>query len=244
MVASKEEERYVETVMANCKLLVSGYRERIEYQEPVKYHSPDCVRATMKVAECDCRVEMETRARHVQRRGLLDQLDDFTKNRDCDLSPKAARGAPRVKKAKLNPELNGYLTLDEITCDVYMSLDRIFEEAERDRTYLSQPVRVILPGLANQVRYMIDAGRPDLARQVSKLTRKWVDSAKRTLNHTVSDAMFGDVVCGNCGGGLVGPGRVEGEGAIVRCAGSPAEAPCGQEYPASEWLELYEKGRR
>jgi hypothetical protein len=229
MTFSKEEQGYIDTVAENCKLLVSGYRERSEYVDMVKY--PDGTKP-------------ETRVRHIQRKGLLDQLEAYSKNRDADLSPKAARGAPRVKKAKLNPELNGFLTLDEITCDIYMSLDRIFEEAGRDRTYLSQPIRVVVGSLLVQLRYILDGGRPDLARQIAKLTVKWVDMARTTLNHKTGDAMFGDTVCGNCGGALAGPNRVEDATAVVRCIGTPTEAPCGEEYPASEWLALYEKGRR
>jgi hypothetical protein len=229
MAFTGEEQKYHDTVAENCKLLVSGYRERSEYVDMVKY--PDGPKP-------------ETRVRHIQRRGLLDQLEAYSKNRDADLSPKAARGAPRVKKAKLNPELNGFLTLDEITCDIYMSLDRLFEEAGRDRTFLSQPIRVVVGSLPVQLRYIIESGRPDIARKIAGLTDKWVDMARRTLNQKVGDAMFGDTVCGNCGGGLTAPARIEGEDAVVRCIGTPTEAPCGEEYPASEWLELYERQKR
>jgi hypothetical protein len=97
-----------------------------------------------------------------------------------------------------------------------------------------------------QVKYMIEAGRPDLARRIAHLTSKWVDQARRTLNQKTGDAMFGDTVCGNCAGALRVPARVawDDQGVEVECVGTPTTAPCGETYPMSEWLELYESQRR
>lgn len=224
---------YIETVDANTKLLTTGYYEQVEYVEPRRYP--------------DGQVVNEKRTRQVKRDGYLKQLEDFGNNRDCDLNPKAARGAPRVKKPKLNPELNGFLTLNEIICDINCQLDKIWDEVERDRTWLAQKPLIMLPALANQVRYILDTTGVDhteVARRIARLTDKWVDMARRTLNHTVADTMFDGTVCSNCGGALAVPARVEGMQTVVRCVGTPAAPPCGESYPASEWLALYERSQK
>jgi hypothetical protein len=234
-VADESITELLELLDVNCKALYSGWREKVDYKVPVTYHSDDCTRPP----RCECPVVEEKRTREVQRPGLLDQLREFQQNKDVDRNPKAERAAPRVKKPKLHPELNGFLTLDEITCEAYMMLDRIFEEVGRDRTWLSQSVKGIMMGLVYQVSQFAGQ-RPDLARQVLNATTRWVYAARRTLNVTVSDAMLEGVVCGNCGGGLTVAWDNSSE---VRCIGKPDEPPCGHTYPKEEWVSLYEQQR-
>ncbi|MFF5973708.1 hypothetical protein ACFY7C_19485 [Streptomyces sp. NPDC012769] len=136
--------------------------------------------------------------------------------------------------------MTGFLTLDEITCEAYMLLDRIFEEADRDRTWLAVSIIAVFAGLHYQVTQFAEA-RPDLARDIVKATDKWVRQAKAALRVTVSDAQFGDTVCGNCGGGLA---VAWDNSSDVRCVGTPADAPCGETYPMSEWVALYEGSKR
>jgi len=231
-----EADEILEKLQGNCKLLNAGWSDRIEYTVPVKYHQADCDR---RVACTTCPVVDEKRSRYVNRPGLLEQLREFQQSKDVDRNPKAARGAPRVKKPKMHPELAGFLVLDEITCEANTVLDRIFEEAGSDRTWLAIPISSILTGLDYQVKQFVDE-RPDLARQVLKLTDKWVRQARAALKLSVSDAMFGDTVC-PCGGGLSIPWDNSG---AVKCIGSPSAAPCGTEYGMDSWVELYEKGKR
>ncbi|GGR51830.1 hypothetical protein [Streptomyces roseolus] len=231
-------EALLERLRENCATLGDGYRERVEYKLPVKYHDKDTCTGG---AECACPVREENRTRLVRRSGLLEQLREFQKNRDTDRNPKAARGAPRIKTAGRPPgDVTGFLALDEITCDAYMSLDLIFIEAGRDRTWLSAPLKGVFQGLPYQVAQFIDA-RPDLAHDTLKLTDKWVRQAKSALRVNASDAMFGDTVCGNCGGGL---SITWDNSSDVRCVGTPETPPCGETYPMSEWVALYEKGKR
>ena len=225
----------VNRIEENCKLLYDGWRDRVEYKTPVKYHTTECA----KLAYCDCPTKDETRVRTVKRPSLLDQLKEYGANKDADLGPKAARGAPRVKTPKMHPELNGFLTLDEITCDAYMLLDRIFEDAGRDRTWLSMPLKAILQGLPYQVSQFAGQ-RPDLVRDIDRALCRWIAKAKATLSLTVSDAMFGDTVCGNCGGGLV---VAWDNSSAVKCVGTPSAPPCGETYPMEDWVALYE-GRK
>jgi hypothetical protein len=229
----------VQAVSDNCDLLTRTNREKIEFTEMVKYHTGPAHHADT----CECPEKPERKARFVNRPALLDQLKNYSREKDCNLSPQAERQAPRVKKAKLNPELNGFLTLDEITVDIYSSLDKVFEKGERDRRWLVEPIHTILQGLPNQTSYLVALGHHDLAHEVRRLTDKWVDMARRTLNHTVPDTMFANTVCGNCGGALVDV-REPGQQPVVRCKGTPAEPPCGTEYPPSEWLKLYQGERR
>lgn len=233
-----EKEALLKRLEENCKLLGSGWRDRVEYTVPAKYHGPGC----MKGDDCHCPITHEKRIRHVHRPSLLEQLREFRQNRDTDRNPKSERGAPRVKTAGKPPgDVTGFFTLDEITCDAYTVLDRIFEEAGRDRRWLvEQPLGSIFNGLGYQVKQFID-DRPDLARDVLKATDRWVRQAKAALRVTVSDAMFGDTVCGNCGGGL---SVAWDNSSDVRCVGTPATAPCGETYPMSEWVQLYERGKR
>lgn len=227
----------IERIDANCKTLYDGWREQVEYKVPVMYHGACEDRNN---PACGCPTVDEVRVRQVKRPGLLEQLKEYTSNKDADLNPKAARGAPRVKTPKMHPELAGCLTLDEITCDAYTLLDKIFEEAGRDRLWLAQPLKAILQGLHYQVSQFAGE-RPDLARDVMKATDRWVAKAKASLKLTVSEAMFGDTVCGNCNGGLA---VAWDNSSDVRCIGTPAAPPCGTSYPMSEWVALYERGRK
>lgn len=233
-----EYEALLDRIEENCNLLISGWDEYVPYK--VKEQEHEGVECFGK--KCDCPERLKSRSRRVRRPGLLEQLRQYQQHKDADLNPKAARGAPRVKTPKTHPELAGYLTLDEITCDANARLDRIFEEAGRDRLYfVDRNFNSVISGLPYQVRQFIDA-RPDLARDVLRLTDKWVRQAKATLKMTVSDAMFSGMVCGNC---EVGALAVSWDNSSdVRCAGTPAEPPCGHTYPMSEWVALYERGKR
>lgn len=235
---TNESEVLLDRLERNCQALGDGYKERVEYKIPVKYHD----KATCTGGTCECPVKEESRTRMAKRPGLLEQLREYQQNRDTDRNPKAARGAPRVKKPKLHPELGGFLALDEITCDANMLLDRIFEEAGRDRTWLVERggIASVMNGLPYQVQQFVEA-RPDLARDVLKATDKWIRQAKAALRVSVADAMFEGYVCENCGGAL----SVAWDNSTdVRCAGSPETPPCGHTYPMSEWVQLYERGKR
>lgn len=231
-----EGKEYHDRVSHNVDLLVSGWRERVDYTVPVYYHRKDCT----AYENCGCPVVNEKRTRTIRRPGLLEQLREFQANKDVNRDPKAERNPPRVKKPKMMPELNGFLTLDEITCDIYMTVDRVYEEAGRDRTLASGRIHDVLQGLSYQIG-MFAESRPDCARIIAKATDKWVSQAKRVLNITVSDARLGDVVCGNCGGGLT---IAWDNNSDVRCIGTPEEPPCGHTYPMSEWMKLYEESKR
>lgn len=239
MTLEGEAQEYYERIRANVDLLVSGWRERVDYVVPVTYHRNTCHRKRYG-DECECPKANEKRTRYLARPGLLEQLKEFQQNKDVNRDPKSERNPPRVKKPKMMPELNGFLALDEIVCDVFMTSDRIMEETGRDRTLASQPVDQVLTSMLYQTLHFGES-RPDQARVLALATDKWVASAKRALNVSVSDAQFGDTVCGNCGGGL----KIAWDNSSdVRCVGTPAEPPCGETYPMSEWVSLYEKGRR
>lgn len=231
-----EAAQYHEIVARNCDLLVNGWSERVEYTVPVAYHRADCTPPS-----CECPVTNEKRVRNQRRPGLLAQLQNIREHKDTDRNPKAERGAPRVKTAGKPPgDLAGLFTLDEIVCDIYMTCDRVFSEAGRDRGYAALPATSVLIGLPQQVNYFGEA-RPDLARDLARATDRWVRQAKYTLRLTVSDAVFGDTVCGNCGGGL----KIAWDNSSdVVCIGTLQDPPCGETYPMSEWITLYEKGRR
>lgn len=224
----------IERLRVNCELLADGWREKVEYTTPVTYHREECGKP-----HCECPVVNEKRAHKARRPGLLEQLKDFQHHRDTDREPKSERGAPSKGKSQPPGEVHGIFTLDEITVDAYMTIDRILEDGGRDRLYASQPLREVLHGLGYQMHQIVDT-RPDLVREMVRATDKWIAMARRALRHTVSDAQFADTVCGNCGGGLAVPWDNSGE---VRCIGTPSEAPCGEFYPISEWVALYEKSK-
>jgi hypothetical protein len=239
------EDEVVERIHARCKLLYSGYIEKVDYNLDVAYHRATCEYngKSTRPQLCECPVVTEKRSRNVNRPGYLDQLKEFAKHKDTDRNPKAERGAPRVKTAGRPPgDMAGFFALDELTCDIVAVVDRAMEEAGRDRTWASSSVTTVLAGLAVQVRHFIEA-RPDIAREIDKATARWLDSARSTLKISTSAAIFDSVACGNCGGGLGTPWGNRGE-ADVRCIGTPNDPPCGESYPVSEWLRLYEDHKR
>jgi hypothetical protein len=215
----------------NCKLLQNGYNERVEYIVQVAYHSESCkyhAKTRVPKDDCECRVENETRIRNIHRPGYLQQLKEFAQNKDTDRNPKAERGAPRIKVAGRPPgDMGGFFTLDEIVVDIVRTVDIVLEEVGRDRHWAAMSVDNILIGLPNQVAQFMQAR---------------VDSARSTLKITVGDSIFDKIVCGNCGGGLATPWGNRGE-ADVRCVGTPSAGPCGETYPMSEWIKLYEAQR-
>jgi hypothetical protein len=219
---SKEAREYMERVQENVDLLTEGWDEKVEYSVVVLLKGKH--------------VE-EKRARRVKQKGLLAQLREFAENKDTDRSRKAERGSPRVKQPGRPPgDMQGMFTLDEITCDAYMFIDRLYEEAERDRLGAAMNgIHMVLRGLPFQVSQFADA-RPDLARAAVKKTEEWVDKARRALRLVTGDVMFGDTVCGNCGGGLA---IAVDNSSDVRCVGHPTAPPCGETYPRDRWLELY-----
>ncbi len=216
-------EGWYDIISENVTLLVDGWREKVEY--------------TVDVAGAK-----EQRVNNVKRPGLLDQLADIKTHKDTDRNPKAERGAPRVKTAGKPPgDLAGMFTLDEITCDIYAFVDRLYEEADRDRSMASAPVREVLKGMLHHQVRVINEDHPHLIQSIIRATNKWVHQARSALRITVGDAQFGDTVCGNCSGGLAIAWDNQGD---VRCVGTPSAPPCGETYPMSEWVSLYEKGRR
>lgn len=240
---SDEPRQLMERLTENVGLLVYGWREKIEYEVPVRYHDKGQCSFASRAKNgdvCSCPVRNEKRSRHIQVDCLLDQLKEYAKSKDVDRNPQAARQPPRVKKIKNNPELNGFFTLDEITCDAYMVIDKAYEEADLDRTVTSRPLTEVLGGLILKMGELAE-GRPDLVRDMVKATGKWVSMARHTLNMTVSEAQFSGTVCGNCQGGLA---VAWDNSSDVRCIGTPTAPPCGETYPMSEWVSLYEKGRK
>lgn len=237
-----EAKQLCERLEENVALLARGWRERVEYVTQVKYHDKEtCEMKHTRDFSCTCPTKDEKRSRHVRCEGLLLQLQEYVKSKDVDRNPKAARGAPRVKKVKYMPELNGFFTLDEITCDAYSVIDRAYETAGRDRLTAAAPIHEVIGGLPYQAGEMLIDGHTDPVRDLVKATSKWVAQARRTLNMTVSDAMFEGVVCENCEGALA---IAWDNSSDVRCVGTPTAPPCGHTYPMSEWMNLYEKGRK
>lgn len=235
----------LDRIGANCELLHRGYHEDVDYVVQVAYHVETCkhFRKSTIPRECECPVVDEKRTRKLMRKGLLDQLYEFSQNKDTDRNPKAERGAPRVKVAGRPPgDLGGFFALDEITCEIHSVIDRVLEEVGADRTWASmRSTHQMLAGLRYVVADFVES-HPDQAGVIDKALSKWVATARSTLRITVSEAIFDSVVCGNCGvGGLSTPWGNEGE---VRCVGTPAEAPCGHTYPMTEWVGLYERGAR
>lgn len=233
-------------ISQNCKLLYHGYEERVDYTVEVKYHRSSCEyysKATQKYNDCDCPIANEKRSRNVKRPGYLEQLQQFAQNKDTDRNPKAERGAPRVKVAGRPPgDMAGFFAVDELTCDIVNVVDRALDEVGRDRTWACGPVTQVLAGLATQVSYFAHS-RPDVLRDVDKAAARWVSTARSTLRISTSDSFFDSVVCGNCGGALSTPWGNQ-DGADVRCVGTPSDGPCGETYPVSEWLRLYEQRER
>lgn len=235
MSLSTEDAALIARLKENCELLTRGWQETVDYKVPVKYHRGESCPGK---DSCECPVVNEERRKYVNRKGLLDQLKEFKDNQDTDREPKAERAAPRVKKVKYHPELQGFFVLDEIISEVFMVVDRALEEAERDRSWASMSAHNVLAALPNQVSYFVES-RPDVARTLLKATAKWVATAKRALRITQSEGMFDSTVCGNCGGGL-STHREDGDLVGVRCVGTPTDPPCGETYPMSEWLSIYE----
>jgi hypothetical protein len=232
-------ERDLATIKEMCELLVVGWYEDVEYKVPVAYHVGGCKwRSRSITGSCDCPVENESRKRALRRPGLIQQLKAYREHRDTDREPKAERAAPRVKKIKNNPELDGFLTLDEIACDATSLVDRVWSEAGRDRGWAVIGSETLIANLP--VRTADLKSRPDLIRIVRKSAVRWVDISRKALRLVVSDSIFGSSVCGNCGGGLTVPWDNAGD---VRCIGSPDVPACGESYPMSEWIRLYEEGK-
>lgn len=223
----------LEIIDDNITHLAKGWYEEVRYVKPVAYHRAECDR---NPDTCQCPVANERRVRRIARKPLLVQLKEYAEEKDVDRNPKAARGAPRVKTPKLHPELNGFLTLDELSVDIYMTVDRLLDEGGRDRTYASMSVMNVLGGIGYQLAQIKDA-HPDLIRDFRKKTQEWRDKAERTLNISVSDQLFAGTVCGECSGGLA---HADGD---VRCVGTPTRPPCGAVYPPEQWLDLYQKGK-
>lgn len=246
MSLTEEEQALVDRVKANCELLVSGYKEKVEYETDVAYHQDGCKwrgKSTMP-KPCECPVNREKRVRQINRPGYLAQLHAFAQHKDTDRNPKAERGAPRVKTAGKPPgDLAGFFALDELHCAIVSTVDAALREAERDVTWASQPVGVILGSLSQQTAYILQAGRPDVARTLDLAARRWVDSARSTLRISTAETIFDSVACGNCGGSLSTPAGNRGEHDVV-CIGSHDMPPCGESYPVTEWLRLYEDHRR
>lgn len=230
----------------NCKLLYAGYSEKVEYKLSVAYHRNTCEHfgRTTSPRECPCPVAEESRVRNQRRPGLLDQLKAFAANKDTDRNPKAERGAPRVKVAGRPPgDLGGFFALDELSCAIPATVERVLIEAGRDYTWACQSVNHTLMGLSVQVGNFAEE-RPDLVREVDRAVTGWVESARSTLKITTAESIFDAVLCGNCSvGALSSPWGNRGE-TDVRCIGTPSEAPCGHTYPASEWVRLYEDHKR
>lgn len=245
MAVSEEAQVILDRIEDNCQLLWDGYTERVDYVVEVAYHRGACQyhgKSTLPKDDCECPVVSEKRTRQIKRKGLLHQLQEFKENKDTDRELKAERGAPRIKVAGRPPgDLGGFFTLDEISVEVVNLTDRVLEEVGRDRTWASQSVFGILRGLSGQVAHFVEA-RPDQARVLDKACSKWVDLARSTLKISTRDTIFDSVVCGNCGGGLSTPAGNRGE-ADVRCVGTPDTPPCGETYPPSDWLTLYERTR-
>lgn len=229
-------------IKENCEILHNGYNERVEYIQRVAYHAETCkyhARSYVPKEDCECEVVNEKRVRNLRRPGLLKQLEEFSQNKDTDRSPKAERGAPRVKVAGRPPgDMGGFFTLDEIVCDIPMVVDRVLEEVGRDRSWAAMSVGNILIGLPGQCAYFAES-RPDQLRVIDKAAQRWVDSARSTLKINCGESIFDKIVCGNCGGGLSSPYGNRGE-ADVRCVGTPSAGPCGESYPMAEWIKLYE----
>lgn len=246
MALGEDEQKIVRNIEDNCKLLYDGYHENVEYAVDVAYHRGTCPyhgKSTLPKTDCECPIVREQRNRRVKRKGLLEQLQEYQANKDVDRNLKAARGAPRVKTPKMHPELAGFFALDEIMADIFSQVDRWLEEADRDRTWASQPVKLILMGLAGQVGHFAEA-RPDLARTVDRRVARWVGSARSALKITVADSIFDGAVCGNCSGGLSTGHDGNGDMRVIRCVGTPETPPCGESYPITEWLKIYEGRQR
>lgn len=233
----------IDEIRENCKLLYDGYYENVEFAVEVAYHRGDCRwhgRASVPKDDCECPVVVEKRVRRKKRHGLLQQLREFSQNRDTDRELKAERGAPRTKVAGRPPgDMEGFFTLDEIECNIPYVVDRALTEAGRDRTWAAQPTRAILMGLAGQTGFFIEA-HPDQALDILRATRRWVEQARASLRISTRATVFESVTCGNCGGALSTPAGNRGE-TDVRCIGTPEQPPCGETYPPGEWLELYQR---
>lgn len=242
MALDEDARNIIRNIDENCKVLYDGYHENVEYAVDVAYHRGHCKyhgKSTLPKTDCECPIVREKRNRRVKRHGLLQQLQEYQQNKDVDRNAKAARGAPRVKTPKCHPELAGFFALDEIMSEIYREVDRWLEDAGRDRTWASQPVKLILMGLAQQAAHFAEA-RPDLVRTVDRRVERWVGVARSALKITVADSIFDSAVCGNCGGGLSTAHDAGGDMTMIRCVGTPTDPPCGEGYPMGDWLKIYE----
>jgi hypothetical protein len=227
----------LDRIGANCKLLHDGYHERVEYAVKTCTHIDTCEyhrKSSAPKEDCDCPETLEKRSRQIKRPGYLTQLRDFAKHKDVDRNLKAVRGAPRVKTAGKPPgDMGGLFALDELECEISATVDRILEEAGRDRSWACMPVANILIGLKGQATYMVNDGRD--VRDLERATASWVRKAEAALKITVGQTMFEGMVCGNCSGALAIAADNSTE---VRCIGSLADGSCGTTYGPSEWIEL------
>lgn len=229
---------YIKKVEADIKLLNQGWRDKVEYMLPVVYHRPHC-ESTGNGNACECPIVNEKRSKHVTSPGLLQQLEEYGKHVDLGAEPKAERGSPGKSKSRPPGDMNGFHTLDEIIAEAYTITDRIMREAGRSAEVM--PIREVLNQLPYQCRQIVD-DYPHLVEDIAHATGRWVDKAQRALGIKTTETVFANTVCGDCGGALA-VGR-DLRRTDVRCVGTPAAKACGRRYPMSEWVGLYEKGRK
>jgi hypothetical protein len=220
----------IEEIENNINLLTKGWTERVEYGKPVKYHRGQC----NKTEPCECPLVSEKRVKSVPHPGLLEQLRKFQQWGDKGAEPRAERTAPNKPGSRPNADA-GFFALDEITVEAYSFYDRIASEAGRDRTLGLQNVDVVLNGLPYQLG-QIQGDYPHLVRDALAATRRWVNTAERTLGLKTSEVTFKNTSCGECSGPLV-VGR-DLHRTDVRCV------DCGNRYRMNDWMKLYEGGHR
>lgn len=223
----------------NIKQLTTGWQEKIEYDKPVKYHQGGCADGT----GCACPVVNEKRSKYIRHKPLLEQLREYARHVDLGAEPQAERGSPNKSGSKPPASMAGFHALDEIHIEAYSLTDRVMRESGRSKTFGVdyKKLAAMLDQLPYQCRQIV-TDYPHLVGDILAATGKWVDMAKRVLGFKTSEVMFRDTVCGECGGALLvgrDPNKTD-----VRCGGTPSTPSCGTKYPMSQWLELYEKGRR
>lgn len=171
--------------------------------------------------------------------GLLEQLR--TKAAD----PYASKqGGPtnNPNKSISRPPLNQAMA--DLVDSVDEQADRILQWLRTSVTVAEQPGRQQKRGPESKLREIdVMCGSSmlqdaQLATILQSMTAM-VSRAREMLGHESRRVMLGEMVCGECGGGL---SVAEDASTDVECMGTPTKAACGNSYARTSWLDFMRQG--
>lgn len=225
----------LDNINTNLCHLVKGWDESIDYRVKIWLHHEWCAnREPGVVVECECPTVFENRAKTINHDGYLTQLRNFAEEGDSGPASTAERMPPNKPGSRPPGRMQGFNLLDEITSEAYSLADRVMAEIGMDATYVLVDLNNLLARLAIEARKREET-IPTITRDIRDAFRKWVRDARKVLSYDLPEQMLADTVCGECGGGLAA------STGSVRCAGTPASAPCGTVYDKHTWVSLLQE---